>query len=68
MEEKCIWELNPLVTSINKLNVNNTVDDVGEWYINKELKLAYFSVFVTDSIPSDTSTGWIMTPGRQWML
>ena len=22
-EEGCLWELNPLVTSINKLNVNN---------------------------------------------
>jgi len=23
-EEKCLWELNPLVTSINKLDVNST--------------------------------------------
>ena len=23
-EEECLWELNPLVTSINKLDVNNT--------------------------------------------
>ena len=30
-EEECMWELNPLVTSINKLDVNNTAD-VGEWY------------------------------------
>ena len=29
VEEKCIWELNPLVTSINKLDVNNAADDVG---------------------------------------
>jgi len=56
VEEEYLWELNPLVTSINKLNVNNTVDDVGEWYINKELNLAYFSVFASDSMPSDTST------------
>jgi len=56
-EEECMWELNPLVTSINKLNVNNTADDVGEWYINKEVNLAYFSVFATDSVSSDTSTG-----------
>jgi len=35
-EEECLWELNPLVTSINKLNVNNTTNDIGEWYINKE--------------------------------
>ena len=42
--------------SINKLNVNNTTDDVGEWYINEELDLVYFFVFVYDSVPSDTST------------
>ena len=54
-EVQCLWELNPLVTSINKLDVNNTADDV-EWYINKELNLAYFSVFASDSVPSDTST------------
>ena len=42
--------------SINKLDVNNTADDVGEWYINKELNLAYFSVFASDSVPSNTST------------
>ena len=29
VEEKCMWKLNPLVTSINKFNVNNTADDVG---------------------------------------
>jgi len=41
-EKEYIWELNPLVTSINKLDVNNTANDVGEWCINKELDLAYF--------------------------
>jgi len=34
-EEECLWELNPLVMSINKLDVNNTANDVGEWYINE---------------------------------
>jgi len=29
-EEECLWELNPLVTSINKLDVNNAANDVGE--------------------------------------
>ena len=56
LEEECMWELDPLVTSINKLDVNNTADDVGGWYINEELKLVYFSVFASDSVPSDTST------------
>ena len=51
-----MWELDPLVTSIDKLNVDNTADDVGRWYINEELDLAYFSVFASDSVPSDTST------------
>ena len=46
----------PLVKSINKLDVDNTTDDVGGWYINEELDLAYFSVFASDSVPSDTST------------
>ena len=45
-KEECMWELDPLVTSINKLDVDNNADDVGGWYINEELDLAYFSVFV----------------------
>ena len=49
-------ELDPLVTSINKLDVNNTANDVSGWYINEELNLAYFSMFASDSVPSDTST------------
>ena len=48
--------IKPLVTSINKLDVNNTADDIGEWYINEELNLAYFSVVASDSVPSDIST------------
>jgi len=55
-EEECPCELNPLVTSINKLDVNNPANDVDEWYINEELHFAYFSVFASDSVPSDTST------------
>ena len=51
-EEECLWELNPLVISINKLDVNNTANDVGEWYINEDFDLAYFSVFASDSMSS----------------
>jgi len=29
-EKECLWELNPLVTSVNKLDVNNTANDEGE--------------------------------------
>ena len=36
--------------------VNNSTNDVGEWYINEELDLAYYFVFASDSEPSDTST------------
>jgi len=42
--------------STNKFDINNTADDVGEWYINEELDLAYLSVFASDFILSDTST------------
>jgi len=44
------------VTNVYKLDVNNPTNDVGEWYINEELDLSYFSVFASDSVPSDTST------------
>ena len=56
VEEECLQKLNPLVTSINKLDVNNTANDIGEQYINEELDLAYFSVFDSDSAQLDTST------------
>jgi len=51
-----MWELDPLVTSINKLDVNNTANDVGRWYINDELNLTYFPLLASNSVPSDTST------------
>ena len=41
--------------SIDKLNFNNTANDLGEWYINEDLDLAYFSMLASDSVPSDTS-------------
>ena len=41
---------------ITKLDVSNTTNDIGEWYINEELDLVYFSVFSSNSVPSDTST------------
>ena len=39
-EEECLWVLNPLVTSIDKLNFNNIADIEGEWIINEDLDLA----------------------------
>ena len=38
-EEECLWETNPLVTSINKLNFNTTANVEGEWFINTFLYL-----------------------------
>jgi len=42
--------------TINKLNVNNLTNDVGEWYMNEELDLTYFFMLASDFMPSDTST------------
>ena len=53
---ECLWEINSLVTSIDKLDFTTTVDVEGEWFINENLDLAYFSAFAFDSVPSDTST------------
>ena len=44
-QEEYLWELNPLVMSTNKLDVNNLSNDVGEWYINEELDL-YHQILV----------------------
>ena len=55
-KEECLWELNPIVMSIDKLDVNNTADIEGEWFINENLDLAYSSVVTSESVPSDTST------------
>ena len=55
-KEECIWELDPLITSINKLDVDNTANDVAGWYIKEDLNLTYVSVLTSDSVPSDTST------------
>jgi len=42
-EEECLWKLNPLVTSVDKLDFKNTANVEGEWYINENLNLAYLS-------------------------
>jgi len=55
-EDECLWKINPLVMSIGKLSSDTTANVEGEWFINEDLDLAYFSIFASDSIPSDTST------------
>ena len=46
----------PFVTSIGKLNSDTIADVEGEWFINEDLDLGYFSVFASDSVLSGTST------------
>jgi len=41
-EEEYLWEINSLVTSIDKLDFSTTVNVEGEWFINENLDLAYF--------------------------
>jgi len=55
-EEECFWELNSLATNIDKLDFNNTTNNIDKWYINENLNLAYLSALASDSVPSDTST------------
>jgi len=50
-EGECLWELNPLATSIEKLDFNNTANDECE-YINENLDLAYLFALTSDSVPS----------------
>ena len=42
--------------SIDKLDFDTTANVEGEWFINKNLDLAYLFAFASDSIPSKTNT------------
>jgi len=55
-EDEYLWKINFLVTSIDKLNFDTVTNIEGEWFINKNLDFAYLSVFISDSVPLDTST------------
>jgi len=55
-EDEWLWEINLLVTSIGKLGSNTTTNFKGEWFINEDLDLAYFSAFALNFVPLDTST------------
>ena len=55
-EDECLWEIYFLITSIDKLDFDTTANVEGEWFINENLDLTYFSAFASDSVPSDTST------------
>jgi len=64
-EEECMWELNLLVTSINKLDVNTTVSDVGEWYINENWIWLTFLCLLLILCSQTLVPIWMMTPGQQ---
>jgi len=55
-EKECLWNINSLVTSIDKLDFDATINVEGEWFIKKNLDLAYFSAFASDSVLSHNST------------
>ena len=61
-ENEYLWEINPFVTSIGKLSSNITTNVKGEWLINKGLDLAYFSIFASNSVLSDTNTNMDSDP------
>jgi len=63
-EEECLWEINPIIISIDNLDFNTTANVEGEWFINEDLDLVYFSVFASDSVLSDTSTD---VDSDQWL-
>ena len=48
--------------SIDKLDVDTTATAKSEWFINEDLDLAYFSIFVSDSVSSYTSTNMDSDP------
>ena len=45
-------KINPLITSIDKLDFDTIANVEGEWFINENLDLAYFSAFASNSVPS----------------
>jgi len=61
-EDECLWKINPLVISIDKLNFNTTANVESEWFINEDLDLAYLSTFASDSVLSDTNTNMDSDP------
>jgi len=65
-EEECLWEINPLVMSVDKLACDVTANIEGEWFINENLDFAYFPTFASNFVLSYTSTK-IVTLSRQWM-
>ena len=39
-EDECLWKINSLITSIDKLDFDTTANGEGEWFINENLNLA----------------------------
>ena len=35
-EDECLWKINPLVTSIDELDIDATANIKGEWFVNED--------------------------------
>jgi len=64
-EDECLWEINPLVTNIDKLDLDTTANVEDERFINEDLDLAYLSAFASDTVPSTLVLTWIVILGQQ---
>ena len=61
-EEEYLWKINSLEMSVHKLDFDAIANVEGEWFINKNLDLTYFSVFAYRQTPV---LMYIVTLGRQ---
>ena len=64
-EDECLWKVNSLVTSIDKLNFNTTANVEGEWFINEDeiwLTFLYLLWILYHQTPALT---WTVILGQQ---
>jgi len=62
-EKECRWEINPPVTSVDKLDFKTIANVESEWFINEDLDLVYFSVFLLILYRQTLVLTWIVTNG-----
>ena len=55
-KDECLWKINLLVTSIDKLNFDTTVNVEGEWFINENFRFGLLLCICLDSVSLVTST------------
>lgn len=51
-EDDFMYEINPFVINIDKLDVIDDVDEAGEWIINKNLGFTYLPTIASNFEPS----------------